>query len=262
MLASYARRTHRLANQQLQVAFALGGEAGASLLAIMGMAVSPDTLLRLTPRVLGVDDWSKRKGQSYGIIDLLPERSAESLSTWLKAHTGVEVISRDRGTEYIKGVPRMLFRWLLSNLKDTLKRMLEGKRACLKASAESEMTESEDSGYCTQEEVNPIMLIITISLRLNHQTNRSRGCNNSSINFRGFCPKTQQLTKAEQEKLVRHERRQDQQGLSIRRIARRLTTVRKYIEAETRRDYPWKQTGSLHPSALGRGVPQCKPDMA
>ncbi len=78
LVAPYARRTNRLAHQQQKTAFALGGEAGAVLLAIMGMAVSPDTLLRLirrapepeltTPRVLGIDDWAKRKGQSYGTI--------------------------------------------------------------------------------------------------------------------------------------------------------------------------------------------------
>ena len=144
MLASYARRTNRLASQQRQVAFALGGEAGASLLAIMGMAVSPDTLIRLirktpeaeieTPKVLGIDDWAKHKGQSYGTIlvdlekhraiDLLPERSTELLATWLKEHPGVEVISRDRGAEYIKGATegapgaiQVADRWhLLSNL--------------------------------------------------------------------------------------------------------------------------------------------------
>lgn len=88
------------------MAFAPGGEAGADVLSIMGMAVSHDTLLRLirsapepevkTPRVLGVDDWAKRKGQSYGTIlvdlemhkpvDLLPDRSAELLAEWLKTH--------------------------------------------------------------------------------------------------------------------------------------------------------------------------------
>ena len=123
ILEPYAHRTNRLASQQQQAAFVLGGEAGASLLAIMGMAVSPDTLLRLirkapepeveTPRILGVDDWAKRKGQSYGTIlvdlearkpiDLLPDRSAESFAKWLKEHPGVEVISRDRGKEYISG---------------------------------------------------------------------------------------------------------------------------------------------------------------
>src|SRR5262245_20953050 len=36
-------------------------------------------------------------------VDLLPERSADSFARWLKAHPGVEIISRDRGDEYIKG---------------------------------------------------------------------------------------------------------------------------------------------------------------
>jgi len=147
LIAPYARRTNRLANQQQRVAFALGGEAGSSLLTIMGMTVSPDTLLRLIRRAAepklrtsrGVDDWAKRKGQSYGtiLVDLLSDKSAESFAKWLKEHTGVEIISRDRGVEYIKGATegapdaiQVADRWhLLTNLRDALKQMLE----CLKA---------------------------------------------------------------------------------------------------------------------------------
>jgi len=135
----YARRTNRLANQQQQVAFALGGNAGSRLLTILGMPVSHDTLIRLirkvsepeihTPRVLGVDDWAKSKGRSYGTIlvdlelreaiDLLPDRTSESLANWLKEHPGVEIISRDRGSEYIKEPlmgHRMLFRLLTAGI--------------------------------------------------------------------------------------------------------------------------------------------------
>jgi transposase len=76
LVKPYARRTNRLTQDQMQVAFALGGEAGSRLLTFLGMPVSGDTLLRLirtspepavtTPRVLGVDDWAQRQGQDYG----------------------------------------------------------------------------------------------------------------------------------------------------------------------------------------------------
>ena len=75
LVGPHARRTVRLNTALQQVSFALGGEAGARLVTDLAMAVSADTLLRrirqaplpppYTPRVLGVDDWAKRKGQSY-----------------------------------------------------------------------------------------------------------------------------------------------------------------------------------------------------
>jgi transposase len=109
LLPFRARRTVRQTELLTEQAFALGGEAGARTLAKMGVTVSPDTLLRLisktplplheTPRVLGVDDWAFRKGRTYGtilvdlekrqVVDLLPERSAESLATWLRARPGI-----------------------------------------------------------------------------------------------------------------------------------------------------------------------------
>jgi transcriptional regulator with XRE-family HTH domain len=64
-------------------------------------------------QVIGIDDWSWRRGKRYGsiivdlqshkIIDLLPERSVESVIAWLEAHQGVEVVSRDRGGTYVDG---------------------------------------------------------------------------------------------------------------------------------------------------------------
>jgi transposase len=115
--APYARRTHRLAAWFTQVAFALGGVPGARLLRHSGCAISRQTLLRQirafpvasgpTPTVLSVDDVAFRKGRTYGtmfvdleqhrVVDLLPERSADAVATWLNAHPGVQIVSRDRG---------------------------------------------------------------------------------------------------------------------------------------------------------------------
>ena len=59
-----------------------------------------------TPQVLGVDDWAYRKGRTYGTILMDLERSrpvalrhdreAGTLTQWLQAHPGVEIMARDR----------------------------------------------------------------------------------------------------------------------------------------------------------------------
>lgn len=146
---------------------------GGRLVQGLNMPTSPDTLIRLvrgaaeprraTPRVLGVDDWAKRKGQSYGtilvdlekheVVDLLEDRSAESLSNWLKEHPGVEFITRDRGQDYKEGATtgapdavQIADRFhLLQNLVDTLKRMLEKQPSQLRKAAREVANEASAS---------------------------------------------------------------------------------------------------------------------
>jgi transposase len=171
-VAVSARTTARLQKAQQLIGQALGGEAGARLAAPLGMSTSPDTLLRRVRRaplpkrpavrVLGVDDWAWRKGRRYGTIlcdlerrrpvDLLPERSADSFAAWLKAHPGVEIISRDRGDEYIKGANRgapqavhVADRWhLLLNLREALMRAVDRHQAHFQEAAHA-MAASRES---------------------------------------------------------------------------------------------------------------------
>ncbi len=155
----YGRQTNRFSETLRLIGYVLGGEAGARLSGRLGMLTSPDTVLRRLKngpsvpvkgvRVVGVDDWAWRKGQSYGTIlvdleqhtpiDLLPERSAESLATWLRLHPGTEVISRDRASMYAEGAARgapqaiqVADRFhLLCNLTSAVERVLEQKRPAL-----------------------------------------------------------------------------------------------------------------------------------
>ena len=152
-------RTTRLIATLTLFAAALSGQAGSRLLAHVGMALSAPTLLRLakhmevpsviTPRVIGVDDFAFRRGRTYGTIlvnlethrpiDLLPERTAEALAHWLREHPGVQIISRDRSTEYARGASegapyaqQVADRWhILKNLREAVERALKRVHAGL-----------------------------------------------------------------------------------------------------------------------------------
>jgi transposase len=159
----YARRTNQLHIALREIAFGLGGEEGARIVKKLRYGdLSPDTLLRIirrtpqnnlpTPRYLGVDDWAMKKGRTYGtilcdlerhtVVDLLPDRSSEVLKKWLKAHPGIEIITRDRSSSYSEGATQgapnaiqIADRFhLLVNLTETLKQIVQRNPGILKLS--------------------------------------------------------------------------------------------------------------------------------
>src|SRR3954468_10780656 len=160
LIRPHARRTGRLAEAQARVGAALGGEGSARLLQHLAMPASADTVLRLIrrlplpepepPRVVGVDDWALRKGRTYGtivvdlerrrVLDLLPDRTAETLADWLRGQPPIAMIARDRSTEYARGIglgapgaTQVADRWhVLVNLRQAVERWLAGAHARLR----------------------------------------------------------------------------------------------------------------------------------
>jgi len=144
----YAHTTTRASQAQCDTGLALGGAAGARQLARQGLPGSRQTVLRRVrdyqpaprpaPRVIGIDDWASRKGRRYGTIvvdlergfpvDLLEDRLAETVATWLRAHPEVTVVARDRADAYASGVTQgapeavqVADRWhLLKNLREAV----------------------------------------------------------------------------------------------------------------------------------------------
>lgn len=165
----YGRRTERLAEIVAVIGNVAGGLPGARLLERLSIQTSDDTVRRLVRlngpasqdpldrppiRCLGIDDWAWRKHQSYGtilvdlerhrVVDLLPDRSAESLTIWLEKHPTVEVVARDRGGLYAEGASQgapsamqVADRFhLVLNLSSAIERVREERSRELIASAD------------------------------------------------------------------------------------------------------------------------------
>ena len=154
IVSRHARRTDRTAELVHLFGHGTGGRPGERLMARLGMPVSDDTILRhlkrqvarrqakTTVRIAGIDDWSWRKGRTYGtiivdlerreVVDVLQDRTASGIAEWLGQHPEVEIVSRDRCGLYAQGARegapqarQIADRFhLLQNLRETVEAQL------------------------------------------------------------------------------------------------------------------------------------------
>ena len=159
LVQPWARVSNRLLEEVKALGLAASAEVSERLAPRLGMQVKASTLLRYlraipsppdaSVRVLGIDDFAIRRGDSYGTIlvnletgrplDLLPDRTADAVLPWLASHQEIEVVSRDRASAYADAAKRALPHatqvadryHLVQNLREHLQRFLDRKRTCL-----------------------------------------------------------------------------------------------------------------------------------
>lgn len=159
LAARHARSTSPLRRMLELLALALAGRAGSRLAGMLGITVSRNTLIRLIRAlpdpeigpvtVLGIDDWAKQKGHSYATIlinmetrrpiDVLDDRTADTVTAWLRRHPEIQIICRDRAGAYAEaanaGAPQAIQiadRWhLWHNLCRAAEKTVRAHRADL-----------------------------------------------------------------------------------------------------------------------------------
>ena len=173
----HAQRTKRLQEALRQLGLSMGAQKGADVGSEHGINGSRDTILRLVhqseqsaklePRVIGLDDWAWKRRMRYGTlicdleqglpIDLLADRTVETVSAWLEKHPTIDTISRDGSSEYAsaikKGAPQareVSDRWhLVKNLAGCVSVLLASCLAQLRraevAAVRSEQGEEQPS---------------------------------------------------------------------------------------------------------------------
>jgi transposase len=174
----WARMTIRLCEALQSIGLATCGKGGTRLAARLGMQTSRNTILRRIMELpdpttrsvvfLGIDDFSFRRGYRFGtilvnleshrVVDLLPDRQAETAAQWMRQQPDVAVVSRDRGSEYAsaarEGAPQAI---QCADRFHVVKNLTEAVQVLLARCQAEILAEKKRDEPCQQEQNKPII---------------------------------------------------------------------------------------------------------
>jgi transposase len=176
----WARMTIRYCQQIISIGLATCGKGGTRLAARLGIQTSRDTILRHVMGLsdasagsvvfLGIDDFAFRRGYRFGailvnleghrVVDLLPDRQAETAARWMRQQTDLAVVSRDRGGEYAsaarEGAPQAI---QCADRFHVVKNLTEAVQVLL-ARCQAEILAEKKLAESCQEELNKSIISI------------------------------------------------------------------------------------------------------
>jgi transposase len=185
LVEPFARMTLRYGQQIASIGLATCGKGGARLAARLGIRTTRQTILRRIMALpdfpaesilfLGIDDFSFLRGRRFGtilvnletrhVVDLLPDRKAETSAAWMRQYPDLKAVSRDRGGDYaaaasaaapqatqcadrfhvIKNLAEALERLLARHLAAHRTRVVQESKAIPLPTAEAERTSEIES---------------------------------------------------------------------------------------------------------------------
>jgi len=250
------------------IGLAASAEVSERLAPRLGMQVKAPTLLRylrtipppsnISVRVLGIDDFALRRGNTYGTIlinietgkpiDLLPDRTAEAVKPWLAAHPEIDVVSRDRASAYADAVNQVLPHamqvadryHLIQNLREHLQQLLDRKRTCLPLVEDTALKDTQASPMekaSSPSHLTPGANSDPAPTLLPSERQDMRACTEEELSCLISADRKKKISRDKrvsryEEVMVLHRK-----GLGLRAIARLLhlsrNTVRRYISSPT-----------------------------
>jgi transposase len=176
----WARMTIRCCQQITSIGLATCGKGGARLADRLGIQTTRPTILRRImdlPDVsagsvvyLGIDDFAFRCGYRFGtilvnleshrVVDLLPDRQAETAAQWMRQQSDLAVVSRDRGGEYAsaarEGAPQAI---QCADRFHIVKNLTEAVQVLLARCQAEILAEKKPDESCQDEQNKPLISI-------------------------------------------------------------------------------------------------------